>query len=62
MTPCKRFSPQRRAAEKAASRAMDEAKLRSGAVTSGDLARINGAVRSVKRIGPSARIRRLVKG
>lgn len=55
------YSFQRRAAEKAASRAKDEAALRSGEVAPAELARINGAVRGVKRIGPSARIRRLAE-
>ena len=55
------YSFQRRAAEKAASRAKDEAALRSGEVAPAELARINGAVQGVKRIGPSARIRRLAE-
>ena len=55
------YSFQRRAAQKAASRAKDEAALRSGEVTHAELARINGAVRDVKRIGPSVRLRRLAE-
>lgn len=51
-----RFSFRRRAAEKAASRARDEAALKSNMVGPGELARINGVVRGAKRIGPSARI------
>ena len=57
----RRFSFRDRAAEKASARARDEAALRSGAVTADELARINGGVRGVKRIGPSDRIRRLAE-
>jgi len=57
----RRFSFRDRAAEKAAARAEDEAALQSGAVTTAELARINGAARGVKRIGTSVRMRRLAE-
>lgn len=56
-----KYSFARRAAEKAAARAKDEADLRSGAVSPADLARVNGGqVRGVRYVGPSERIQRLV--
>ena len=54
------YSFSARAAEKAASRADDEEKLRSGEVSRADMARINGgSIRNVRYISPSKRIRAL---
>lgn len=55
-----KYSFARRAAEKAAARAKDEADLRSGAVAPVETARLNGGgVRNVRYVGPSIRIQRL---
>ena len=57
-----RYSFARHAAVKAASRARDEELLRSGEITPGELARINGGgVRGAVYVGPSERIRTLAE-
>jgi len=55
------FSFKKRAAEKAAARANDEAKLKSGQVSSAVMARANGgSLRGARYKGPSKRIQALV--
>ncbi|RDC68000.1 hypothetical protein DLJ49_20605 [Rhodovulum sp. 12E13] len=57
------YCPEKRAADKAEARAQDESDLASGAVSPGELARLNGGgVRNVRHVGPADRIRRLAKG
>jgi len=57
------FSFQKRAAEKAASRAQDEEDMKSGKVSRAEMARINGgSIRGVRYVGPSKRIRHLSEG
>ena len=54
------FSFEERAAEKAAARAIDEAKLKSGEVSRADMARANGGhVRDMRYKGPSKRMQAL---
>ncbi len=56
------FSFSERAAEKAAARAIDEAKLRSGEVSRADMARANGGhVLGFRYKGPSERMRALAE-
>jgi hypothetical protein len=58
----RRFSFERRAAEKAAARAKDEVALQSGMMAPDKMARVNGgSVRDVRRVGPAARIRRIAE-
>ena len=57
------FSPSERAAAKARARAQDEALLRSGAISPGDLARINGGgdlAKGAIRRGRSAKAQRIL--
>jgi hypothetical protein len=54
------FSPQDRAAAKAASRAQDEAMLSAGQISRGQIARANGgSLHGVRYNGPSRRIQAL---
>lgn len=56
------FSFKKRAAEKAAARAIDDAKLKSGEVSRAEMSRINGGhVRGCRYKGPSERMRALAE-
>lgn len=58
----KQYSFRRRAAEKAAARAKDEARLADGSITPAELTRENGMLRGkVTYKGPSLRMQRLAK-
>lgn len=58
----KRYSFRERAAEKAAARAKDEARLADGSITPAELSRENGMLRGkITYKGPSLRMQRLAK-